>query len=88
MKVVGAPIIWWLRPGTALLCSCCGGGGYGDPLEREPLRVAKDVREGIVTSERAANVYGVVFEDDGTVAEERTASARVTLRAARSEASP
>ena len=73
----------WLRPGTALLCRCCGGGGYGDPLEREPLRVAKDVREGIVTTQRAAAVYGVVLEDDGTVAEEQTASTRLSMRAAR-----
>ena len=34
-----------LRPGTTLLSRCCGGGGYGDPLEREPARVAKDVSE-------------------------------------------
>ena len=26
----------WLRPGRPLMCRCCGGGGYGDPLEREP----------------------------------------------------
>jgi N-methylhydantoinase B len=73
----------WLRPGTALLCRCCGGGGYGDPLDREPLRVAKDVREGIVTRERAATVYGVALDDHGAVAEEQTATARASLRAAR-----
>jgi N-methylhydantoinase B len=77
----------WLRPGTALLCRCCGGGGYGDALDREPGRVAKDVREGIVTAERAATVYGVVFDDDGTVAEEQTARARASLRAARPDRS-
>jgi N-methylhydantoinase B len=76
----------WLRPGTALLCRCCGGGGYGDPLDREPVRVAKDVREGIVTTHRAMTVYGVVVDGDGTVAEEQTASTRASLRAARSAA--
>jgi N-methylhydantoinase B len=37
-----------------------GGGGYGDPLEREPERVLTDVREGSLTIERARDVYGVV----------------------------
>jgi N-methylhydantoinase B len=46
-----------------------GGGGYGDPLEREPERVLVDVREGYVTTERAREVYGVVVRDtaDGVV---------------------
>jgi N-methylhydantoinase B len=36
------------------------GGGYGDPLEREPERVLRDVRDGYVTIEGAARDYGVV----------------------------
>jgi N-methylhydantoinase B len=73
----------WLRPGTSLLCRCCGGGGYGDPLDREPERLAKDVRERIVTVERAADVYGVVVDDQGVVNEEQTRIARAELRAGR-----
>ena len=38
-----------------------GGGGYGDPLERDPARVLKDVLEKWETPERAHDVYGVVF---------------------------
>ncbi len=38
-----------------------GGGGYGDPLERDPARVLKDVLERWETVERAQEVYGVVF---------------------------
>jgi N-methylhydantoinase B len=72
----------WLRPGTTLLCRCCGGGGYGDPLEREPIRVAKDVGEGIVTKQRAESTYGVVIDEDGIVAAERTSLMRASLRAA------
>ncbi len=41
-----------------------GGGGYGDPIDREPERVLHDVREGYVSSARAAEVYGVVLEGD------------------------
>ncbi|PCI34228.1 MAG: hypothetical protein COB54_00060 [Alphaproteobacteria bacterium] len=39
-----------------------GGGGYGEPLEREPSRVAEDVRAYSVTREAAHTVYGVVLD--------------------------
>lgn len=42
-----------------------GGGGYGDPIEREPNAVAKDVRRGVVTSRIAEKVYGVVMNQSG-----------------------
>jgi N-methylhydantoinase B len=38
-----------------------GGGGYGDPLTREPDWVARDVVAGLVSSHRARSVYGVVL---------------------------
>ncbi|MBL8583527.1 MAG: hydantoinase B/oxoprolinase family protein, partial [Rhizobiaceae bacterium] len=38
-----------------------GGGGYGDPFERDPTRVLHDVLEGWETLERAHDVYGVVL---------------------------
>jgi N-methylhydantoinase B len=77
----------WLRPGTTLMCRCCGGGGYGDPLDREPARVAKDVGEGIVSRQRAESVYGVVIDDAGIVATEPTSAMRTSLRAARAHGS-
>lgn len=40
-----------------------GGGGYGDPLEREPARVAADVAEGRLTPVAALREYGVVIRD-------------------------
>ena len=39
-----------------------GGGGYGDPLEREPDLVVADVAEGLVSPDAARLVYGVVVE--------------------------
>lgn len=36
-----------------------GGGGYGDPLERDPSAVAQDVRNGLLTPEAAREAYGV-----------------------------
>jgi N-methylhydantoinase B len=41
-----------------------GGGGYGDPFTRDPHAVARDVSAGLVSHERAANVYGVVLHGD------------------------
>jgi N-methylhydantoinase B len=38
-----------------------GGGGYGDPLSRDPEAVARDVREQRVTADAARSVYGVVL---------------------------
>jgi len=40
-----------------------GGGGWGDPLEREPERVLRDLKNGYITAEEALNVYGVAVED-------------------------
>lgn len=34
------------------------GGGLGNPKERDPAKVAEDVRNGLITAERAAEVYG------------------------------
>ncbi|TDA63680.1 MAG: hydantoinase B/oxoprolinase family protein [Clostridia bacterium] len=40
-----------------------GGGGYGDPLERDPRLVRKDLANGLCTTKYAADVYGVIFSD-------------------------
>jgi N-methylhydantoinase B len=40
-----------------------GGGGYGDPLERDPEAVAQDVRLGLVSPQRAAIDYCVIVQD-------------------------
>ena len=45
----------------------CGGGGYGPPRDRDPVAVARDVREGRVLPGRARDVYGVVLDETGTV---------------------
>jgi N-methylhydantoinase B len=40
-----------------------GGGGYGEPRERDPVRVLHDVREGWISSERAKSIYGLSLTD-------------------------
>ncbi|MCA1553745.1 MAG: hydantoinase B/oxoprolinase family protein, partial [Chloroflexi bacterium] len=48
-----------LKPGDVISYRTCGGGGYGDPRERDPQLVRRDVCEGKVSVERAKAVYGV-----------------------------
>jgi N-methylhydantoinase B len=57
------------------------GGGWGDPLEREPKRVAWDVLEDIVSREAALKHYGVVLKEDGAVDEAATRALRAQLAA-------
>ena len=47
-----------VEAGDTISYRTCGGGGYGPPEERDPERVARDVREGKVSAERAREVYG------------------------------
>ncbi|NQV20652.1 MAG: hydantoinase B/oxoprolinase family protein [Rhodospirillales bacterium] len=49
------------KPGEWLMAVDNGGGGYGDPLEREAGRVLHDVRENWETPERARDIYGIVL---------------------------
>jgi N-methylhydantoinase B len=69
--------------GDLVVMQSAGGGGYGDPLTRDPKRVRADVRAGYVSDERARERYGVVLRDDGTVDDRETAALRARLAAAR-----
>jgi N-methylhydantoinase B len=57
-----------------------GGGGYGDPLLREPAAVAADVVAHKVSAGGADEVYGVVLTPQGTVDSAATEARRSTLR--------
>jgi N-methylhydantoinase B len=52
-----------LPAGTLLRLRTTGGGGWGDPFQREPELVLQDVRRGLVSPESAALDYGVVVRD-------------------------
>jgi N-methylhydantoinase B len=66
-----------------------GPGGFGDPLEREPARVARDVRNELVSREAARRDYGVVFRSEGVeVDESATAALRAEMRASRTASPP
>ncbi|MEY7851061.1 hydantoinase B/oxoprolinase family protein [Natrarchaeobius sp. A-rgal3] len=53
-----------LEYGDTVSFQLSGGGGYGDPLERDPEAVREDVLKEYITPEEAYDVYGVVFHDD------------------------
>lgn len=59
-----------------------GGGGFGDPLRREPERVLTDLRHGLVSARAVGEVYGVVLDDEEVDAG-ATAAARDRIRAER-----
>jgi N-methylhydantoinase B len=58
-----------MRPGDQLDVWTSGGGGYGDPFEREPEMVRSDVLDGKVTAAAAADAYGVVLRHGAVDAE-------------------
>jgi N-methylhydantoinase B len=64
-----------LNPGDAITVRAGGGGGFGPPHEREPERVANDVRQGYVSLTAAAESYGVVL-DPRTLEVDRAATAK------------
>jgi N-methylhydantoinase B len=69
---------------TEVLYLTAGGGGWGDPLERDPTRVLRDVREGYVSVERAREDYGVALTADATAVDlDATMELRRQLRVTR-----
>jgi N-methylhydantoinase B len=65
-----------LQPGDGCTIETAGGGGIGDPFERDPARVAADVRAGVVSVGGARADYGVVVDAAGRVDAAATAAAR------------
>jgi N-methylhydantoinase B len=54
-----------LKAGDIFRLDTPGGGGYGDPLRRDPERVLADVREGFVSPKAAEREYGVTVKREG-----------------------
>ncbi len=66
------------RAGGVVELRTGGGGGFGEPLERDPERVRLDVLDGYVTRRGAEDGYGVILGDDLTIDAERTTALRAT----------
>jgi N-methylhydantoinase B/oxoprolinase/acetone carboxylase alpha subunit len=72
-----------LKPGDVVTIDAAGGGGCGNPLERDLEMVERDVIEGYVSFERAREDYGVIIDPKTMkVDEEATRKLRDTLRRA------
>lgn len=73
-----------LTENDILYMRLAGGGGYGDPLEREPELVAEDLVNNLVSIESAREVYGVVIDPEtGTVDAAATTRLRSDVKAKR-----
>lgn len=78
-KVTGYP----LRQDDVLVMLSAGGGGYGDPLNRDVDAVARDVAKGYVSSDQLRDSYGVVLGEDGEVDQNETEKFRQNRNAQR-----
>jgi N-methylhydantoinase B len=77
-KVLPTKINTRLKKGDVFRHQNPGGGGYGDPMKRDPQAVLWDWRNGKVTAEFARSVYGVVIDEGkGVVDEDGTRKSRL-----------
>ncbi|WIM11322.1 hydantoinase B/oxoprolinase family protein [Enhydrobacter sp.] len=67
--------------GERLRISMPGGGGYGDPKKRPVEKVAADVERGLVSVDKARELYGVALTDDFKVDQAETAKLRAPIAA-------
>ena len=73
-----------MKAGDLLHFVTWGGGGWGDPLERDPELVSLEIRQGLVTP-KGARAYGVVADGDGVVDADATAALREKIKGDRGE---
>ena len=70
-----------LKPGDIVTMDAAGGGGYGDPMERDSELVESDVADGYVSLKSAKNNYGIVIDPETLKVDmEETAGLRDTLK--------
>jgi N-methylhydantoinase B len=69
-----------MKPGDRVRVRTPGGGGYGDPLTRDPALVAEDVRLERYTREEAGTLFGVVIAEGGVPDWQKTEALRTHLR--------
>lgn len=65
-----------LKKGWTVQLNTGGGGGYGNPFERETHKVLEDYRQGYISRKHAKDAYGVEITDSGEIDPEKTAFLR------------
>jgi len=79
-KVEDVPV----KEGDLLHYITWGGGGWGDPLDRDPELVGLEIRQGLVTPEGAKH-YGVVADENGVIDSAATEALRAEIKPKRGE---
>ncbi|MFW6028321.1 MAG: hydantoinase B/oxoprolinase family protein, partial [bacterium] len=82
-EVLSGKVTRTIRSGDTLRHAQAGAGGYGDPLQRDPDLVARDVRNGKITGRYGRERHGVVIGADDAVDISATEALRLEMRQAR-----
>lgn len=83
-RVLPSKVTMTMRYGEVFRHEVAGAGGWGDPLERDPVAVLKDVRNELLSLHAAREAYGVVLDTQTwTVDADATRQLRAEIRVAR-----
>jgi N-methylhydantoinase B len=63
-KTTSKDLVEDVPSGTILFQQAGGGGGYGNPYLRDPAQVAEEVKNGIISIEKAKKDYGVIIDPE------------------------
>ena len=80
-QIITDNVIETIRPGERAANINPGGGGYGNPYERDVQKVVADIRNGLVSIEGAKLDYGVVIADPETLTVDEAATAKARAAA-------
>jgi N-methylhydantoinase B len=75
-RSIGKISVLELNRGDVIQITSPTGGGFGDPMERDLAAIASEIRNGMLSTERASQVYAVVFDEHGQIDEVATAARR------------
>jgi hypothetical protein len=86
MELLPAHTILDMGPQDIFALTSNAGGGFGDPVNRDPQQVRRDVRWGFVSTEKAKEIYGVMMEPETLeVDQAKTGEERDSIRRRRSQ---
>ncbi len=83
LEIAPPKVVTHIGLSDAFRCVYPGGGGYGDPLDREAELAVLDLQRGLVTPEAAGTIYGVITGDNGQLDPQGTEQRRAEIRSAR-----
>ncbi len=75
-EVFSGKSVYTIPAGERLVLDLPGGAGYGDPLRRDPARVAEEVADGLLSVAKARHDYGVVVDATGQLDPAQTQALR------------